>query len=433
MGSFLGATDLPKGWDHSCSVDRDCPEIVLIDNPVSPHPDLAGVVFTDYGILPDGPSLIVGQKQKIDVDNEFQKSEHGTHLAGIIASNDNSFGLVGVHPGVHIHSWNWNELHVQQDKLERKIYTHQRETEKRGALQIYVFASEWESSENPDRRLSDDGLANELVNEELLLVAAAGQPDPKTGELGKNLTTGYKHAPMNLGDKENILVVTECLPCEGRNPQIAPRANYSTNGIVHLAAPGEDIPSTTGSGHYAVASGTSQATAFVAGVASAMACYYPHSYKLPYQLKIRLQVTSRPLAISTGSLEEAAKVATGILDEKLAMLDPTKDWIQKNGQVIDSLEEPLLWQVRNVTGRNSKQKEVSVPLSTVYRIIQENGKAIFYIEGDEKGEVKRIGPLKLSSAELGKSLFLQRDSTCAIKNFEDLLLSSTHEVSGDAP
>jgi predicted Zn-dependent protease len=430
LASLIDEPTRMPDWNNSCELGSDCPEIVLIDNPVSAHPDLAGAVFNDAGALPSRDSLFDGQAQRIEVDNDLPSMEHGTHLAGIIASKDNGFGLVGIHPGVRIYSWDWNKLHENLDQLVTRIDDREEVAWNHGALQIYVFATEWESNKDPQLRLTDDILARKINEEKVLVIAAAGQPDPRSGKPAEDLTIGRGFGPMNLGDLENVVVVTACSPCAGEAPRVAPWANYSKSRIVHLAAPGENIPSTSGHGHYAVASGTSQATAFVAGVASSMACYYPRSYKRISDLKTRLQVTSRPLVVNTGSEAEAAKVATGILDEKLAMLDPTRDWIQKNGQEFAALTQPFLWEDRTVTGRNSNQKEVPVALSRVYRIVHRNGKAVFYLKGEVKGEVERVGPLKLTAAELTKPLFRQGDTSFDINDLEDLLLSIPHKVSG---
>src|SRR6185295_6941061 len=65
--------------------------------------------------------------------------QHGTHLAGIIASQDNDFGLIGVNPRARIYSINWPILEFTPIELADKI-------QKRAArkkFQIWVFASKW--------------------------------------------------------------------------------------------------------------------------------------------------------------------------------------------------------------------------------------------------------------------------------------------------
>ncbi|HET9211354.1 MAG TPA: S8 family serine peptidase [Thermoanaerobaculia bacterium] len=432
LGSLLGMADLPEGWAHPCALGLDCPEVVLIDTPVYPHPDLAGEVLTDSGALSSSDSLISGNQQKIEVENDLQMSEHGTHMAGIIASQDNEFGLVGVHPGVRIYSWDWGQLRDQLDVLAKRISDHEEDATNRGSLQVYVFANDWPSPTDPELRLTDDILSRKLSEEKVLVVAAAGQPDPKTGKAPENLTTSRGFGPMNLGDLENVIVVTACAPCDGDRPRVAPWANYSRDGFVHVAAPGENIPSTAGGGHYATATGTSQATAFVAGLASAMVCYYPRSYERADKIKTRLQITSRPLALYSTSETEAAKLVTGIVDEKLAMLDPTKDWIRRNGQAIEPLSEAFQWQITNINGRDSNLEPISVPLSSVYRIMYKGGKVVIYKKGNSKGDIERIGPLKLSTTEAAKQLFLLAGSPVTIGDFEDLLLSRPHKVQGES-
>lgn len=441
LGGYLGMTDLPDGWNRPCLFGVDCPEIVLIDTRVSPHPDLQGAVFNDSGQpLAASEPLVNGRRQKFVVANDFPESEHGTHLAGIITSQDNEFGLVGIHPGTRIYSWDWETLQSELDTLANRIGEREEEAANDGALQIYVFANSWGTSTDPQLRLTDHILSRKIVEEKVLLIAAAGQPKPASGKPPTDLSIKDGVGPMNLGDQENVLVVTACDPCEKDQPRIATWANYSTSGIVHVAAPGVDIPSTIGRGQYTTASGTSQATAFVAGVASAMACYYPRSYERARSLKTRLQVTSRPLFFGTGSAAEAAKVTAGILDQTLAMLDPTRDWIQKNGQKMNALPEqnpPFTWKESMITGTDRDGNRIPVVLSDVYRILHDpvSDKVLFYVKGKSKGgAVERIGPLKLKQSELTRPLFQPAGlGPIALSDFEDLLLSRPHRIEGEEP
>lgn len=428
LGSLIGEPIREPEWLHPCTVGHECPEIVLIDTPVRPHPDLDGAVFTNSGPLTSGLRLIEGDEQMVEVDNSFDLADHGTHLAGIIGSQDNGFGLVGIHPGVRIYSLNWNELYSRRDDLAQWISDREREAAQRTSFQIYVFATQWPSFDDAERRLTDDTLARKLREERVLVIAAAGQPESGSRMDPDDLTVTYGQAPMNLGDLENVVVVTTCSGCESQTPQIAEWANYSSSGIVHLAAPGEEIPSTIGGGRYAEATGTSQSTAFVAGVASAMACYYPRSYTWAHKLKTRLQVTSRPLAMIS-SEADAAKIVSGILDAKLALLDPTRDWILWTDKTeMRPLDEPLRWVTPILLGKDRDLRDIPVTLSQVYRIVHRDGSAVFYLDGPAKGQVVRIGPLRLSPGELTRTLFRHGGEDVTLDEFEDLLLATPHRV-----
>ena len=83
-----GSTDVdaPEGWEMSAGSNTVI--VAVIDEAVdSTHPDLQGVVI-DYKKFNIGPAAY----------------EHGTHVAGTIAANDNALGVIGVAPNVKIMS-----------------------------------------------------------------------------------------------------------------------------------------------------------------------------------------------------------------------------------------------------------------------------------------------------------------------------------------
>ncbi len=85
---WLDLIDAPDGWNISTGVEATV--VAVIDSGVSPtHPDLAGRLLPGY-------NAIDGSSDASDVDG------HGTHVAGIIAAQDNGSGTVGVAMGVMI-------------------------------------------------------------------------------------------------------------------------------------------------------------------------------------------------------------------------------------------------------------------------------------------------------------------------------------------
>lgn len=313
----------------SCPIkcqDRDCPDVILIDTPVLPHPDLS-VAGRDSG--PATPSL------KCRTSGIVERVHHGTHLAGIVTAAGNGYGVSGVVPGLTVKGSPPVPGSVTLLPVDREIPTYelmefigQRDAE--GGLPIYLFASDW--------RVGDGSLlgrANDRLDETLnplgakicdlrpLWIAAAGDGDIE-------ISRQFPMSPMNLGDQRNVLIVTACEDCLGADPRVLPGANRGATGqpMVHLAAPGKDIPSTASDTEYARASGTSQAAAFVAGVAAAMKACYPDQYDRPYAVKTRLQVTSRPFPPRSGSGRDTGLTA-GILEAEVALLDPTKDWLRR--------------------------------------------------------------------------------------------------------
>jgi hypothetical protein len=167
-----------------------------------------------------------------------------------------------------------------------------------------------------------------------LLIVAAGQSEDQ-GQDPIALTATTPHSPQNLGDLDNVVVVTACSAC-GNSPAVFAKANFSAPGqrMVHVAAPGVDpIVGWINGSSIGAAAGTSQSAALVAGLSASMISQFPDTYNSARSLKIRLQATSRPMPpLSDGTPNpDAAKLTAGIVDPVLARLDPTKHWLKQNG------------------------------------------------------------------------------------------------------
>jgi hypothetical protein len=143
-------------------------------------------------------------------------------------------------------------------------------------------------------------------------------------------------SPVNLGDLPNVIVVTACDNCSEGNASVWKDAFFS-NRLVHVAAPGIDVLAPVGPGRFAVAGGTSQATAIVGGLVGAMINCYPRHYRgnsaqrelLSNVVKERLQYTSRPIFYEPDDLK---RLAAGVVDPQAALLDPGKTWVKLRGQ-----------------------------------------------------------------------------------------------------
>ena len=306
----------------ACTRGAACPEIVLVDTPVELHPDIALAIKAGGNNTPGRKEIVAGDSQFFELGSLDEDVDHGTYMAGIIASQDNGYGLIGIHPAARITSADW--LRLQNDHEALALMIERRD--ELPAKQIYVFASAWRW-DNP-LASEFDLLSSNLISRKIrdlapLWIVAAGQDD--TGA-GQNITRQFPRGPMNLGFLPNVLVVTAYRLDPTGVPRLLPDANYSTEGMVHIAAPGKDIPSTISVSRYATGDGTSPATAFVAGVASAMVSTSDY-YDRVERVKFRLQLTATPSLPP----DAAPKVATGVLDPYLALLDPTKAWMKNAG------------------------------------------------------------------------------------------------------
>lgn len=419
---------------------RKCPDVFLLDRPVRRNPALVDTVKDGWGEDDDpGPTAISPCTLP-----ELKNGDHGTHLAGIIGAKGPT--CVGLHPGARIHSWNReSDAARTSGDIESAQDRHDRNGDTVG-LPIFVFASAWgmqgkngqagQRLTAPEDRFKNP-IATQIRSHGALWIVAAGQPDPdpSKGERAVEITDDLALGPMNLGDERNVLVVTACIDCIGSQPALRDSVNYSTT-MVHVAAPGDDMPGFAGVRRLAIGGGTSQAAAFAAGVASAMVSRYPNTYDRPELVKSRLQYSSRPVL----SARDQRRVATGVIDPAVALLDPSKDYLQK---LTGDFSEIALdgWCVKSFTvtdpetGLPLRDSEIRTrDILRMYRINRDDLGApprwIIYtkIPWDPKpGAVRRVGPAAIAvpGGSAGKAAPLLKptgESPLSPGKFEDLLV-----------
>jgi hypothetical protein len=337
--------------------DRDA--LALIQG--SPAPEAVPVYVIDT-ILHPSPNLAPsGLASATPLWNDwacpwggFIKSQHhATHLAGIIGSRGKPYFFEGIAPNASIESYEWSKpdeadpTKTVKARPDRHIALGQHFDQTYGAsnLPVYLAALQFEGYfagslsdgqlPRPEARYQGRPLETAIRQIRPLLIAAAGQPE-KTTELPAPLSPTSPRSPQNLATFENVVVVTACKECGGSRPTFYERTNYSATGfrMIHVAGPGGDpIPGWITNTNIGAAEGTSQATAFVAGVAASMIGHFPRIYTEAKRVKKRLQVVSRPLPPQDDGRPHsfAGNLTAGILDPVLALLDPTKHWIKENG------------------------------------------------------------------------------------------------------
>lgn len=174
---------------------------------------------------------------------------HGTHIAGIIgAEGGNGIGISGVAPKVSLMILKYYDPKAAyNNNLANTIKAIRFATENGAHIINYSGGGLEFSKEEYDA-------INEARKKGILFVAAAGNE--------KSNSDKARYYPANY-DLDNIISVTAINP----EAQVLDSSNYGVN-TVHIAAPGKNIFSTIPGGKYAPMTGTSQATAFVSGVAA---------------------------------------------------------------------------------------------------------------------------------------------------------------------
>ena len=288
------------------------------------------------------------------------EEDHGTHLAGIILGRRKFVGLAA---GVTT-----DPLLVQRrfPESDSGLANEIRELSKKSGVALLAsqlcydreltgdynlkseqpceFLDQYQLSRFDRDKLIERHVSAEAIRwaKKLLWVTAVGQPEGASSLTHSPQPTTFTEKsialPQVLAPESNVLVVTACEKCSldpiGER-SVWPKAHRGKGKYrPHIAAPGGiqylrkdvdrkvwvgGIPGVGVDGRLTRAFGTSQAAAFVGGVAAKMQACYPNHYTLSYQLKSALQFTSLPIVPLNG---EEDLVATGLLDITSALRHP---------------------------------------------------------------------------------------------------------------
>ncbi len=89
----MDAIDAPEAWNAGYTGNKA--KVFILDSGIDPgHPDLAPNLNTTLSI-----SFVPGEEYYVQNVDEFN---HGTHVAGIVAAANNSYGIIGVAPDAEI-------------------------------------------------------------------------------------------------------------------------------------------------------------------------------------------------------------------------------------------------------------------------------------------------------------------------------------------
>lgn len=177
---------------------------------------------------------------------------HGTHIAGIIGANgEKGSGLKGVAPRVSLMVLKYYDPKAANSNNLRNTVEAIKYAVK---MKVHIINY---SGGGTDYSAEEFAAVREAEKAGILFVAAAGNEKSNSDETGKH------YYPANYG-LSNIISVTAV---NKEETKALPSSNYGVR-TVDLAAPGENIYSTLPNNSFGMMTGTSQATAFVTGVAA---------------------------------------------------------------------------------------------------------------------------------------------------------------------
>lgn len=342
----------------------------LWTNPGETGVDSLGRDKNTNGVDDDGDGLvdnIHGWDFVQDQDLTIDHHGHGTHVAGIIAATvDLKSGRGGVAPKVKVSGYSYyiSEGNVTKNTTgKRMIMNGQSLSEVVRSSTIARLNSE--NTTKALRQAIKDG-AN-IIN----YSGGGMNPDPEERavlELARDkgilvvVAAGNEHSDMDLPHNSyypcnyhlsNIICVGN-LNSQGEIP------SSSNKGIkyVHVFAPGEDIYSTLPGGGFGKMTGTSQATAFVSGVAALILSKNP-TLK-PEQVKNLIMNTSDKMdslkleCLSQGKVNAAAALS-GL--EDLKNLEFNEAVVQKK-LLAEKQQQGRIISSRPMNDLKSKQKQL---------------------------------------------------------------------------
>ena len=239
--------NLLEAWKHF----KKKKEIVVavVDTGIDPeHPFLEKNIYVGSGKVDTSNFGVDFSKDKKSKGAPLDQHGHGTHVAGIIKSID---------PDVKILALKYyNPAASGQDNLNSTVEAL------RYAVESNVDVINY-SGGGPEAAIEELRILKEAEKKGILVVAAAGNEESNIDDKRK------AYFPASYGLK-NIISVT----AHDEDLKILSSSNYGKS-TVDIFAPGYRIKSSLQNGRAGYLTGTSQATAFVTGVAALIKSQFP--------------------------------------------------------------------------------------------------------------------------------------------------------------
>lgn len=259
--------------------------VAVVDTGVDgSHPYLSGNLYPLEGNFGPENYGIDFTKNRVSKSKPDDKHGHGTHIAGIIKS---------VFPGVKLLVLKYLDPRASEDdNLKASIEALRYAVDHN--VDIINYSGGGPAPDDNERQVM-----KEAERKGILVVAAAGNEQSDID----NKKNGFYPASYGFS---NIITVT----AHDQNRRVLNSSNYGKN-TVDVSAPGSRIKSTVPGGRAGYLTGTSQATAFVSGVAALLKSEFP-------QLRFnQIKSLIRDSAIKEPTLVE--KCAAGRLDAQKAI------------------------------------------------------------------------------------------------------------------
>jgi subtilisin len=268
-------------------------KIAILDTGFTSHIDLNNNVKGRYSVVPGSPP--------------DDKIFHSTHVAGIIAAEENNSGIIGVAPQADLYI-----IKVMSDSGTGGFQYIEDGLKLAISLGVDIINMSFGTSVTPPDSLHN--LIIEAYNKGIILVAAAGND------------SGAVNYPARWDEVIAVAAIDE----QGN------LASFSSRGDqIKLSAPGVNIYSTYGDNQYAVLNGTSQASPFIAGICALLLSWARESKEIEIKNSTDMLKILDDLCNDNGQITNINKE----LGYGVPNFANYKPWKQNNKVVVQSQSE----------------------------------------------------------------------------------------------
>jgi subtilisin family serine protease len=288
---------LPAAWELSQGAGV---VVAVIDSGTRvDHPDLAPNIWVNFREVPgnavdDDGNGYVDDVHGVDLTTASAAQDlsdgngHGTHVAGIIAAAANGRGVVGVAYRARIMTV--KVLDADGGGRTSAVAEGIRYAAANGARIINMSLG----GDQPDTRIKEAIDAAAAAN--VIVVCSAGNS-------GRDIDAKPSY-PVSFA-APNLIGVAATIPQAGK--ELGGFSNFGRT-TVQLAAPGEEVLSTTNDGGFGYKTGTSMAAPHVAGVAALMAAVAPNLSAGELRAQLLQNASRASLPVGSGYLDALASV-----------------------------------------------------------------------------------------------------------------------------
>ncbi|MBY0413807.1 MAG: S8 family serine peptidase [Bdellovibrionales bacterium] len=265
--------------------------VAVVDTGIDPtHPFLQNNIFVETGRIDTNNFGVDFSKDKKSKGAPTDQHGHGTHVSGIIKS---------IFPDVKILALKYfNPTASGLDNLNSTVEALKYAVDNNVDIINY-------SGGGPEAAMEELRVLKEAERKGILVVAAAGNEESNIDDKRK------AYFPASYGLK-NIITVT----AHDEELKILSSSNFGKTSV-DIVAPGYRIRSSKELGRVGFLTGTSQATAFVTGVAALIKSQYPNistdKIKEIIKASAKREVTMEGKCASGGRLDAASALAMAAL------------------------------------------------------------------------------------------------------------------------